>query len=188
MISKAVARRYAKGLFDTAWEMELFEKVAEELDQVVAILEQQPDLRKVLEYGGTPAKIKKEIIRNIFAESLSPVVLAFLELLIDKRRERALYDIRESYHDLLKKHKNIVVASVKTAYPLEPEFEAKLKETLKKATGKNIELQVSVHPELIGGLVVQIGDRVFDGSVTKRLEMMKASFMERSLGKLEVDM
>ncbi len=188
MIHQAVARRYAKGLFDTAWEMNLIEKVAEELDQLVELIEQQPDLRKVLEYGGTPTKIKKEIIRKVFAESLSPVVLAFLELLIDKRRERSLYDIRASYHDLLRKHKNIVVASVKTAYPLEPQFEAKLQEVLKKATGKNIELQVSVHPELIGGLVVQLGDRVFDGSVTKRLEMMKARFMERSLGKLEVDM
>ena len=188
MIHKAVARRYAKGLFDTAWEMNLIEKVAEELDQVVELLEQQPDLRKVLEYGGTQSKIKKEIIRKLFAESLSPVVLAFLELLIDKRRERSLYDIRASYHDLLRKHKNIVVASVKTAYPLEPQFEAKLQEVLKKATGKNIELQVSVHPELIGGLVVQVGDRVFDGSVTKRLEMMKARFIERSLGKLELEM
>lgn len=188
MIDKAVARRYAKGLFDVAQEMKIIEQVAEELNQVIELLQEQSELREILEYGGTPTKVKKEIITGLFEEKLSSVVVSFMDLLIDKHRERHLDEIVNSYNDLLRKHNNIAVAEVKTAYPLEPEFERKLQDVLAKAIGKNIELQVRVHPELIGGLVVQIGDRVFDGSIAKHLEMMKARFMERSLGKLEVEM
>lgn len=188
MIKEAVARRYAKGLFDVACEMNTVEEVAQELDQIAGFLEQEPDLQEVMEYRRVPTRVKKEIIRNLMQERISPVVIGFLEILIDKHRERNFSAIRESYHDFLRKHKNIVVAEVKTAYSLEPRFEVKLQEVLEKATGKNIELHVSVHPEIIGGLVVQIGDRVYDGSITKHLEIMGARIMERSLGKLEVEM
>lgn len=188
MIREAVARRYAKGLFDVAYEMNMVEEVAQDLDGIAELLEQEPSLQEVLECRRVPTHVKKEIIRNIFQERISPVVLGFLEILIDKHRERNFGAIRESYHDFLKKYKNIIVAEVKTAFPLEPQFEEKLKEVLKKSTGKNVEIQVSVHPELIGGLVVQIGDRVYDGSVTKQLKMMGARIMKSSLGKLEVEM
>jgi len=185
LIKEAVARRYAKGLFDVACEMNIIEEVSADLDKVAALLEQEPDLQDVLEYRRVPARVKKEIIRNLMQDSISPVVLGFLEILIDKHREQSFSAIRESYRDFLRRHKNIVVAAVKTAYPLESQFEVKLQEVLKEATGKNIELHVKVHPEMIGGLVVQIGDRVYDGSVTKHLEMMRTRIMERSLGKLE---
>ncbi len=188
MTNQAVARRYANGLFDVAREMNIVEEVAQDLEEVVALLKQEPELRQVLEYQRASTRVKKEIIRNLMEGHISPVVLGFLELLIDKHREQNLDAILEIYQDLVRSLKNIVVAEVKTAYPLNPQFETRLQEVLKKASGKNIELRVSVHPELIGGLVVKIGDRVYDGSVTKRLQMMEARFMDRSLGKLEVEM
>lgn len=187
MIKDAVARRYAKGLFDVACEMNIVEEVAQDLDWIAALLEQEPDLQEVLEYRRVPTRVKKEIIRNLMQDSITPVVLGFLEILIDKHREQNFSAICESYRDFLRRHKNIVVAAVKSAYPLESQFEARLQEVLQKSTGKNIELHVSVHPELLGGLVVQIGDRIYDGSVTKYLEMMRTRIMERSLGKLEVE-
>jgi F-type H+-transporting ATPase subunit delta len=190
LIKEAVARRYAKGLFDVACEMNILEEAAQDLDRVAALLEQEPDLKEILEYRRVPTRVKKEIVRGVIGASISSVVFGFMEILIDKHRERSFGAIRESYHDFLRKHKNIVVAVVKTAYPLEYQFEVRLQEVLEKATGKNIELRVDVQPELIGGLVVQIGDRVYDGSIIKQLEMIGSRIMERSsrsLGKLEVE-
>ncbi len=188
MIKEAVARRYAKGLFDVACELKAVDEVAQDLEQIAALLAQEPDLQEVLEYRRVPTMAKKEIIRKIMQDRISPVVLGFLEILVDKHREGSFGAIREAYRDLFRKHKNIVVASIKTAYPLGSQVELNLRDVLQKATGKSIELHVSVHPELLGGLVVQIGDRVFDGSVTKNLQMMGARIMERSQGKLEVNM
>jgi F-type H+-transporting ATPase subunit delta len=120
LIKDAVARRYAKGLFDVACEMNIVEEVAQDLDKVAALLEQEPDLQEVLEYRRVPTRVKKEIIRNLMQDSISPVALGFLEILIDKHREQNFSAICESYRDFLRRHKNIVVAAVKTAYPLLP--------------------------------------------------------------------
>lgn len=188
MIKEAVARRYAKGLFDVACEMDLVEEVANELDLVADLCRQQPELKNVMEFQRVPTHVKKEIITGIMEGRFSQVVIGFLELLIDKHRERSFEDIRKSYHDYYRHHMNIVVAEVRTAFPLESEYETRLQDVLQKATGKKIELRVSVQPELIGGLVVKIGDRVYDGSMTKHLEMMEARIMGSSSGKREVEM
>jgi F-type H+-transporting ATPase subunit delta len=188
LIKEAVARRYAKGLFDVACEMNILEEAAQDLDRVAALLEQEPDLKEILEYRRVPTRVKKEIVRGVIGASISSVAFGFMEILIDKHRERSFGAIRESYHDFLRKHKNIVVAAVKTAYPLESQFEVETARGFsKKPQERILNFVWSVHPELLGGLVVQIGDRVYDGSVTKHLEMMRTRIMERSLGKLEVE-
>ena len=81
---------------------------------------------------------------------------------------------------------NIVVVEVKTAFPLDRQAELHLIGALERLTGKQIELETSLHPELIGGLAVKIGDRIIDGSVTKRLQLLGRSLVGRSNGKLEV--
>ncbi len=185
MIKDAVARRYAKGLFDVACEMNIVDQVAGDLDRLADLLEKEPDIREVLEYARVPSKVKKEIIANLLQDSTSSVVLGFFELLVDKHREKNFGAICEAYRDLVRKYNNIVVAKVESAYPLETRFAEQLQSALEKNTGKTVELNVSVQPKLLGGLVVQIGDRIYDGSVTKHLEMMRARIMEGTLGKLE---
>ena len=188
MIKEAVARRYAKGLFDVACEMNIVDEVANELDQVADLCRQEPGLKEVMEFRRVPTHVKKEIITSIMDGRISQVVIGFLEILIDKHRERSFEDIRKSYHDFYRQHMNIVVAEVRTAFPLASEYATRLQDVLQKATGKRIELEIRVQPELIGGLVVKIGDRVYDGSMTKHLEMMDARIIGSSSGKREVEM
>ncbi len=186
MIEKAVARRYARGLFDVAREQNQVEAVASDLQEVVAALRQNPDLRKLLERQWVATKDKKELLKKLWQERVCSLVYSFLELLVDKHRERYLEAIMEVYLDLLRDLKNITVAEVRTAFPLEPQREAAIKQALEKMTGKNIELRSIVDPELIGGVVIKVGDRVYDGSVKKRLQVLGERFVERPLGKLEV--
>lgn len=186
MIEKAVARRYARGLFDVAREQNQVDEVASDLQEVVATLRQEPELQRLLERQRVSTRSKKDLLSKLWQERVCRLVYCFLELLIDKHRERYLEAILEVYLDLVRDLKNITVAEIRTAFPLDPQREAALQQALEVMTGKKIELRLNVDPELIGGIIIKIGDRVYDGSVKKRLQALGARFVERSLGKLEV--
>lgn len=186
MIQQALARRYADALFHLAREHGRLDEVAADLRLLAGFLKQEPDLKELLGHQRISIRRKKEIVRELWGNRVSRLVMGFLELLIDKRRERYLEAISEAYFALLRAERNIAVAEVKTAFPLDQELEARLCLALERITGKKIELRVDTRPELIGGLVVKVGDRIFDGTVTKRLELLGARLAQKSLGKLEV--
>lgn len=188
MIKHTIARRYAEALFHVAQEQGELDEVLADLQLLVGFLRQEPELKELLEHRRISLRRKKEIVRDFWQNKVSRLVVGFLELLIDRRRERHLEAIYEVYLDLLRFARNIVVAEVKTAYPLGPETEAQLQSVLEKVTKKKIELKISVQSELLGGLVVKVGDRIFDGSVARRLELLETNLTESPLGKLEVRM
>lgn len=169
----AVARRYAKALFQLAKEQGNLERVASDLELISRFLE-DPQLKELLESRRISSRKKKEIARELWGRHVSTAVLAFVELLFDKQRERILDAIIDAFGALLLADRNIAVAEVKTAFPLDAEAEERLRQALERYFKKKIQLRVSVVPELIGGVVVKVGDRVFDGSVAKRLALMEA--------------
>lgn len=186
MIPKAIARRYGCAMFYAAKENGLLDQVAADFQLVMRFLEQSPELRELLSHQRITTRHKKEIARNLWQNRVSQLFLGFIELIIDNRRENYLGEIPEAYHNLLRSERNIVVAEVATALPIDESLQSRLQEVLERRTGKQVELRISVHPELIGGLAVKIGDRIYDGSAVKRLELMGARLAQRSLGKLEV--
>jgi F-type H+-transporting ATPase subunit delta len=186
LIEKAVARRYARGLFEVAQEQDQIEAVARDLQQVVAVIRQVPELRELLEHQRVSTRNKKEIVASLWRENVCQLVYGFLNLVIDKRRERYLEPMLEEYLVLFRELKNIAVAEVKAAFPLDSQHQEALQRTLEKMTGKTIELHISVAPELIGGLIIKVGDRVYDGSVKKQLRKLGEHIVETSTGKLEV--
>ncbi len=184
-MQNAIARRYARALFQVAREQGSLDAVASDLQLISKFLE-DPALKDLLEHQRISSRRKKEIVRALWEKLVSRTVMAFIELLVDKHRERYLGGIAQIFADLLRAERNIAVAEVKTAFPFDPEAEARVRQVLEKHFGKQIELKVSVHPELIGGMVVKVGDRIIDGSVTRRLALMGTRLADRSLGKLEV--
>ncbi|MGB9791382.1 MAG: F0F1 ATP synthase subunit delta [Thermacetogeniaceae bacterium] len=172
MRKNAVARRYAKALFQLAKEQGSLEQVASDLQLISRFLE-DPQLKELLEDRRISSRRKKEMARELWGKYVSMTVLAFVDLLFDKQRERILDTIIDVFKELLLAEKNIAVADVKTAFPLDAEAEEQLRQALERYFKKKIELRVSVVPELIGGVVVKVGDRVFDGSVAKRLALME---------------
>ncbi|RUM87940.1 MAG: ATP synthase F1 subunit delta, partial [Thermodesulfatator sp.] len=104
-------------------------------------------------------------------------VARFLRLLVEKKRIQYIQAIIEAYEQLVDEERGIVRAEVRAAYSLGEEEKARLAEALKKLVGKEIKLQVFEAPELLGGLVVRIGDLVLDGSVRTQLEAFKESII-----------
>ncbi len=173
MINKTIARRYARALFAIAEKNKDIEQYKKELTLVVNTVLANPQLDEVLKHQLIEPEKKKSIFDAIFSSQISPIMKNFLHLLMDKRRERFLKEILSEYIMFADQAKNIVAATVRTAVELKPEYEKAIKDKLSYLTGKETRLKIQVDPQLIGGVVVKIGDRVYDGSIKKRLQTLK---------------
>ncbi|NLU49082.1 MAG: F0F1 ATP synthase subunit delta [Syntrophomonadaceae bacterium] len=175
MLNKSVARRYAEALFAIAQETGKVDELQKELELIAETIDSSSDLKAFMFHPLVPPKDKKEIAAKLFGDHISPITKNFLNLVIDKRRETYFAAIVEEYRDMANEFRNVMFADLVSARDVSSEDLNVLKEKLAAATGKNIELKVSVDPSLIGGIKVRIGDRIIDASVKKKLEMLRDS-------------
>ena len=175
----ALARRYAAALFQGARGSEAVDSVESDLGLITYSLDEVPRLREMLVHPLIPAARKKEIISEIFNGKVQDITLDFLFLLVDKQREEIVADVEREYVNLANDYRKIATVQVTSAVPLTDGEQAQLREKLGEFTGKTVELELSENPDLIGGLIVQIGDTVIDGSVKGYL----ASLREKMLGR-----
>lgn len=181
MLSRSVARRYAAALFDIAREKEKLGEIETELSNLVETIDANRDLKRVFYHRLIKEKDKKAIIKEVFSGRVSPILMNFINLLIDKRREVYLVSIKEQYIALANEARNILDADVTSAIELAPNDIKDLQGRLSQITGKNVRIRTSVDPKIIGGLVIKVGDRVIDGSILKRLQLLKANLTKAQL-------
>jgi F-type H+-transporting ATPase subunit delta len=171
--SPTVAGRYARALLDIGIERQNFEQLGRELDRVCALF----GAEELLELFRSP-KFSKEVQRNVLAELLrqlmvTPVCRNFLFLLIDRNRIAHFPEIVEAYHGLADEHAGRVRAKVTVARRLSEPDAARLKTVLQKVTGREVLVEQTEDPEIIGGVITRIGGRVFDGSIRAQLEHLR---------------
>jgi len=180
MLSGALARRYAQALFDLAVEVSLLDQVDAELQELTKLIDENNELRYLLNHPNIEAKTKKEILGKILDRSVSDITRHFLFLLIDRRRQNLTSRIQQEFARLANEARNILEAHIVSAVPLTEDQEEKLKEVISQATGKNVRLITTVDSALIGGAKIQIGDRVMDGSIATALEKMREQLKKSS--------
>jgi F-type H+-transporting ATPase subunit delta len=174
----AVAKRYAKALFEVAKERGELDQAGEELNQLSALIKQEEDLARFLNHPAVPKQAKKELLEQAFQSQLSPAVYRLTEILMERDRLDELADVARYYTQLLNEERGLVEAVVSTAVPLTGEKQEELKQILNNLTAKQINLVPVVNPDLLGGISVKIGDVIFDGSLRgklSRFERMIAS-------------
>lgn len=169
----AVAKRYAVALFEIAKETSQLDSLEAELQMVSNTLKEHPELLNLLYSPRIDLQVKKEIFNQIFASRLSTTMLNFMNLLIDRHREKELDSISAYYTRLANEKRGMEDALVTTVQPLSDQEGESLKEHFGKLTGKKIRIQNVVDPSILGGMIVQIGDRLFDGSVAGKLQRFK---------------
>jgi F-type H+-transporting ATPase subunit delta len=172
----AAGRRYAKALFQLASEAGQVAQVRGELDGLAAILAESPDLAAVLLQPLRPVAERRKVLAAV-AERMGagPLLGPFYQVLIGHRRLVDLETIRAEFARLADEQAGLRRAQVRTARPLSgPQLE-RLRRALAERVGQEVELEVEIDPELLGGVVAQVGDLLLDGSVRTQLRQLRAS-------------
>ncbi len=180
MSLRTSANRYAKALFDVAVaEHNDLAQVDRDLQALVAMMNESPDLARASGRSGVTEAVRKSLMEAV-ADTMGLVapVKKLLVLLAESRKLNLVPDLAIAYRERLLTHQNIVRAEVTSAVALSPERTKALAESLGKVTGKQVDLSVSVDPELLGGVVAKIGSTVYDGSVRTQLQRMHAELVK----------
>lgn len=167
---RALAWRYSKALFQAASAKGEENRVQTDL---VGAKSAVLDLQAVLRHPRVSVADKKQKLESVLSGKVSATTLRFLELLIEKKRFDLLPAISADLGKLVAEKNNTAKAVVRTARPLPADAQAKLKKGLSVFAGKDIELDIKEDPELIGGLVVRLGDWVLDSSLRGQLRKMR---------------
>ncbi|HHV64466.1 MAG TPA: F0F1 ATP synthase subunit delta [Peptococcaceae bacterium] len=179
MLNGALARRYAQALFELAMEMNILDRVDGELRDLTQLLTNN-EIIYLLNHPNIEVEVKKETLGKILDQSVSDLTRHFLFLLIDRRRQNLFALIQREFSRLANEARRIIEVKVTSALALTASQEDQLKQVIAQSTGKNVKLQTEVKPELIGGVRLQIGDRVMDGSIATALSKMREELRKAS--------
>ena len=182
-----LAHIYAEALLDVAEARGQVDAVGEELAGVVeGVFAADPRIERLFSSRAVQRARKEEFLRETFAGKVNPLMLNFLFVLNRKDRLDILRPIHLGYRNLLDERNKRVRVSVRSAVPLDEPQQNRLRDTLRQALKLEPILQVRIEPELLGGLVVQIGDEVYDSSVRTRIEALRNQLLSRSSHEIQV--
>ncbi|NLT68839.1 MAG: ATP synthase F1 subunit delta [Acidobacteria bacterium] len=178
-MSSAVLSRYARSLADIVFEKKIEGKVTKDLQTWREIFLTCPELLEAFDAPQVPEDSKERVLDELLVRyPAHPVTSNFLRIMLQRNRIRFFNQILENYLKLVNHRNGIVTASVTTVAPI-PEEEAKrLTETLSRITGKKVNVDLKTDESLIGGVVIQMGSTIFDGSIRTQLAEMKRRLVE----------
>lgn len=168
MSRTVIARRYAIALFELAREKGELDRVEQELDQVVETLERVPELKEWLTAPAVDVERKKALIAERF-QGLSAWTKNLLFLLLDRGRQGLISRIAEEYKHLADEARGVAEAVVTSALPLTEKEKEELAAVFEARLGKKLRVTNVVDSDLLGGLIVRVGDHLYDGSLRTKL-------------------
>ncbi len=171
-----VARRYAQALYDSARQTRELDAVDGDIELIQSSLEASRELVMFFESPIVSRERKARVVESLFAGRLAQTTMRFMDLLIQKRRENIFPQMVTAYRALRDRQLGIVGVTVKAARQTGAETRSSIQSALEAWTGSKIKLDVQHDESLIGGLVVRIGDTVYDGSVRNKLEHLREQF------------
>lgn len=173
-MTSGVSGRYASALFELAREQNELDKVDQDLGKFQAMLEQSPDLARLVESPAFAAEEQERALGAVMDwASIGATTGNFLRVVTRNRRLFAAEDMIKGFRQQLALHRGEMTAEVQSATPLSDQQLAALKSTLKASYGKDVRLDAKVDPSLLGGLVVKVGSRMFDSSLRTKLMNLK---------------
>ena len=175
-----VAGRYASALFALAHERRETAEVGEALARFDGMIAESPDLQRLVRSPVFSAEDQGKALAAVLgASGISGIAANFLRLVAAKRRLFAIREMIADYGKLNDRFRGVTRAQVTSAAPLSDENVAALKESLRGISGgKDVDLTVKLDPSLIGGLVVQLGSRMVDGSLKTKLNAIRTRMKE----------
>ncbi len=174
------ARRYATALFATAQKQNTLTAIETDLATVLGLMHDTPALANLWSSQVVPGGRKRDLISKVLGESVTPLTLSFLRLLIDKRREDILEPVRDEFHRLTDAANHLLRVEATFAVQPTPTETQSLVSSLETRTGEHVELKVLIDPAILGGVVVRMNDNILDGSVRGTLERLREQLLQEA--------
>ena len=164
---------YGQALLGAAEKAGVTDQVAEELDSLVAVLDRLPNLRDVFTAPKVTVEDKERMIDKALG-SASRVLINGLKVMARHGRLDCVRDVRTAYRRLLNEFRNRLAVEVRVAAPISDAQLGQITGRLRAMLGKEVDVTVSVRPEMLGGIVVKVGDTLYDGSLIAKLDQMRS--------------
>ncbi|MCZ6679459.1 MAG: ATP synthase F1 subunit delta, partial [Candidatus Poribacteria bacterium] len=163
MRESRIAKPYAKALYDAAAEQNALDRIVADANRLIELTKESTDFDQFIRNPILSPQFKSEIFQQLLSEILEPLSLNFLLLLALKQRERFLLAILQAFLEIVDLKAGRVVAQVTSAVPLTDGQQESLVNQLSTYSGKQARLELAIEPEIKGGVIVRLGDTVFDG-------------------------
>lgn len=163
----------AQALFAMAEQVDVLDEVEDELFRFGRILDREPPLRRALTDPALPADRKTELLQSLLGDRVQDATIALVREVVLRPRGRTIDRGLEEYGRLAAARRERLVAQVRTAVPLTNKQLERLGASLESRLGHPVALNVELDPDLVGGLTVRVGDKLFDGSIAHRLALAR---------------
>jgi len=173
MNDSKISIRYGKALFMSAKEQDVLSSVRDDMDMILAVVNEITELRQLLESPIIDRRKKKDILKTIFGDRIHMLSLQFFDMVLDNNREEFLAGMARTFIKYYKEEKGIRVASLKTAVAVDIRTKHQLNELIGKVYQSEIELSDEVNEKLIGGFVLTVEDQQMDASVAGQLQKIR---------------
>lgn len=178
-MAKLISKTYGDALFELAVEENKVDDLLDEIGQLQKILKENADFGRLMTHPKINKDEKIKVVTDVFKGRISDELLGFLTIIISKDRYQEIDGILEYFLTEVKKYKGIGVATVTTAVPLREEQCKKIEQRLLDTTDyKSMEIHYRQDAALIGGMVIRIGDRVVDSSISTKLNELQKDLLK----------
>ena len=177
MRTETIARNYAETVFELGERSGNVERYAELLDAVAAAVEQTPRVQAVLMSPRVPKSEKARLLGEALRDVPREFVL-FLQALVKRGRQQLLREIATEYMNLLDQKLDRVRAGVTLAKSPDDKLKRTIQESLSRQLGKEVIPAFTVDPEILGGAIVRVGERVLDGSLRRRMTKLRRQLVK----------
>lgn len=165
---------YADAIVRVATAEEALDRVEDELYRIARTIEANPELSQRLSDPAVDTPTKLAVVEDLLAGRAHPQTVSAVMYVVQSGRARQLPAIAGAVVHRAAAARSRALAEVRTAVPLSDEHVTRLADALSKATGQQVEVKVTVDPDVVGGVVVNVGDTVIDGSVARRLAELRS--------------
>jgi len=171
-----VAVRYAKALYMLSQEKNLVDDIKNDMMQIEGVLKSVPEFTESISNPIAKSGVKKTIIKGVFEGKVNAITFNFLNLIIDNKREEHLDAIVRDYLDLYRKEKGIKKSVITSVKGLDEKTRESIIKFIKNHFDTEVEIEEQVNPDLIGGIILRVGDHQYDMSVAGKLKIIEREF------------
>ncbi len=175
MTTRDLVRTYARALFDLAVAADAVDEVDDGIATVVDAIRGHTGLLATLVDVAMPGSKKREIMRDIFEAHVAGEAVAIASVIAERGHAALIDDVAKAYREIVEKERGSLVAEVVTAVELTDELRSSLVARLSESLGHPVTLRERVDGSIIGGIVINVGGRVLDGSLTSQLDSVRSA-------------